>query len=217
MHVARRHDSAHKHVTGLAEYIDDMPEPAGTLHGCLGLATEAHADIVSMDLEAVRAAPGVVAVLTAADVPGVNDISPTGRHDEPVLAEGRVEFHGQPIFAVIAKTREAARRACALAAVEYRPRAAFIDVVKAMEAGYPMVTDPLDAEARRRGRRRSGRRRAASRARCASAGRTISTSKARSPWRSPARTRKSPSGRRRSTRARSSTWSPTPSAWRPMP
>ena len=143
VHVARQHDSAHKHVTGLAEYIDDMPEPAGTLHGCLGLATQAHAEIVAMNLDAVRAAPGVVAVLTAADVPGVNDISPTGRHDEPVLADGRVDFHGQPIFAVIARTREIARRACALARVEYRPRAAVTDVVEAMEAGYPMVTEPL--------------------------------------------------------------------------
>jgi xanthine dehydrogenase large subunit len=84
----RRHDSAHKHVTGEAVYIDDMPEPAGTLHGCLGLSTMAHGAIVAMDLSAVRAAPGVVDVLIAGDIPGVNDISPSGRHDEPVLAEG---------------------------------------------------------------------------------------------------------------------------------
>ena len=61
----------------------------------------------SIDLSAVRAAPGVVDVLTASDVPGENDISPTGRHDEPVLADGKVEFFGQPIFCVIAETREA--------------------------------------------------------------------------------------------------------------
>ena len=71
--------------SGQAVYIDDMPEPAGTLHGCLGLATVAHGAITSIDLSAVRAAPGVVDVLTARDVPGENDISPTGRHDEPVL------------------------------------------------------------------------------------------------------------------------------------
>ncbi|MGN6550372.1 MAG: xanthine dehydrogenase molybdopterin binding subunit [Pararhizobium sp.] len=143
VHMARKHDSAHKHVTGLADYIDDMPEPAGTLHAALGLSTKAHAEIVAMDLDAVRAAPGVVAVLTADDVPGVNDISPTGRHDEPVLADGRVEFHGQPVFAVIATTRLAARRATRLAKIEYRERAAVTDVVAAMEANYPLVTDPL--------------------------------------------------------------------------
>ena len=50
MHVSLKHDSAHKHVTGQAEYIDDIPEPAGTLHGGLGLADRAHAQIVSIDL-----------------------------------------------------------------------------------------------------------------------------------------------------------------------
>ncbi|HUH49983.1 MAG TPA: xanthine dehydrogenase molybdopterin binding subunit, partial [Mycoplana sp.] len=101
MHAPFRHDSAHKHVAGTADYIDDMPEPEGTLHAALGMSDRAHAEIVSMDLSAVRAAPGVVWVMTGADVPGVNDISPSGRHDEPVLAEGKVEFHGQPVFAVI--------------------------------------------------------------------------------------------------------------------
>lgn len=124
----QRHDSAHKHVTGEAVYIDDMPEPAGTLHGCLGLSTVAHGMIRNLDLSGVRAAPGVVDVLTAKDVPGENDISPTGRHDEPVLAVGKVEFHGQPIFAVIARTREEARRACRLAVVEYEELPAVIDI-----------------------------------------------------------------------------------------
>ena len=119
VHTNTRHDSAHKHVTGQAVYIDDMPEPAGTLHGCLGLSTVPHGRIVAMDLSGVAAAPGVVAVLTGHDVPGENDISPTGRHDEPVLATDKVQFHGQPIFCVIATTREAARRACRLAKVEY--------------------------------------------------------------------------------------------------
>ena len=86
VHVEQRHDSAHKHVTGLAEYADDIPEPAGTLHAYLGLGDRAHAEIVAMDLEAVRAAPGVVGVLTAADITGQNDISPTGKHDDPVFA-----------------------------------------------------------------------------------------------------------------------------------
>lgn len=138
-----RHDSAHKHVTGEAVYIDDMPEPAGTLHGCLGLSGVAHGTIRSLDLDAVRAAPGVVAVLTAADVPGENDISPTGRDDEPVLASGKVEFLGQPIFAVIAETREAARRACKLAGVEYDELPFVTDIGDLDPLSDRLVTPPL--------------------------------------------------------------------------
>ncbi|MGN6771957.1 MAG: xanthine dehydrogenase molybdopterin binding subunit [Rhizobiaceae bacterium] len=143
VHTKQRHDSAHKHVTGTALYIDDMPEPAGTLHGCLGLSTATHATIRSMDLSAVRAAPGVVDVLTGKDVPGENDISPTGRHDEPVLADGKVQFHGQPIFCVIAKTREEARRACRLAKVEYDELPFITDVAEADPKKPKLVTDPL--------------------------------------------------------------------------
>ncbi|MGC4026793.1 MAG: xanthine dehydrogenase molybdopterin binding subunit [Mesorhizobium sp.] len=128
VHTDQRHDSAHKHVTGEAIYIDDMPEPRGTLHGCLGLSTVAHGKITKIDLSAVRTAPGVVDVLTAKDVPGVNDISPTGRHDEPVLAEGVVQFYGQPVFCVIAETREQARRACKLAKIEYEELPFVVDI-----------------------------------------------------------------------------------------
>ncbi|MGB5800600.1 MAG: xanthine dehydrogenase molybdopterin binding subunit, partial [Mesorhizobium sp.] len=98
------HDSAHKHVSGTAIYIDDLPEPAGTLHLGLGLSTVAHGRLTSMDLSAVRAAPGVIDVLTAKDIPGENDISPSGMHDDPILADGEVLFHGQPVFAVLART-----------------------------------------------------------------------------------------------------------------
>ncbi len=138
-----RHDSAHKHVTGKAVYIDDMAEPAGTLHGCLGLSTIAHGRIVSLDLSKVRAAPGVVAVLSAEDVPGVNDISPTGRNDEPILADGKVEFHGQPIFAVIARTREEARRACRQAIVEYEELPFVTDIGGLDARSGRMVSEPL--------------------------------------------------------------------------
>ncbi|MCO6391854.1 xanthine dehydrogenase molybdopterin binding subunit [Aliihoeflea aestuarii] len=139
----QRHDSAHKHVTGSAVYIDDFPEPAGLLHGCLGLSAIANGRIVSMDLSAVQVASGVVAVLTASDVPGVNDISPTGRHDEPILAEGEVLFHGQPVFAVIAQTREAARRACKLAKIEYEERPFVTDIGDLDAEADKLVTPPL--------------------------------------------------------------------------
>ena len=139
----QRHDSAHKHVTGTAVYIDDMPEPAGLLHGCLGLSTVTHGRIKSMDLSAVRSAPGVVDVLTAEDIPGENDISPTGRHDEPVLADGVVQFFGQPIFCVIARTREEARRATRFAKVEYEELPFILDVANLDPENDKLVAPPL--------------------------------------------------------------------------
>jgi xanthine dehydrogenase large subunit len=139
----QRHDSAHKHVTGTAVYIDDMPEPAGLLHGCLGLSTVTHGRIRKMDLSGVRSAPGVVDVLTAKDIPGENDISPTGRHDEPVLADGVVQFFGQPIFCVIARTREEARRATRFAKVEYDELPFVVDVAGLDPEKGKLVTPPL--------------------------------------------------------------------------
>ncbi|WP_245409954.1 xanthine dehydrogenase molybdopterin binding subunit [Pararhizobium haloflavum] len=143
VHRRQQHDSAHKHVTGTAEYIDDLTEPFGTLHAYLGLSERAHADIVSIDLDAVQRQPGVVAVLTAKDIPGENDVSPVGRHDDPVFASKRVEFHGQPIFAVVAETREAARRAARKAEISYSELAHVTDVVEADKAGLPMVFPPM--------------------------------------------------------------------------
>ncbi|MDM9628921.1 xanthine dehydrogenase molybdopterin binding subunit [Rhizobium sp. S152] len=143
MHGSLKHDSAHKHVTGTADYIDDLPEPAGLLHGALGLSDRAHADILSMDLSEVAATPGVVCVLTGKDVPGVNDVSSNGSHDEPLLAETRVEFHQQPIFAVIAETRDIARRAARKAKIEYRDLPHWSDIDGAIENGSPLVITPM--------------------------------------------------------------------------
>ncbi len=142
-HSSIIHDSAIKHVTGRAEYTDDLNEPAGTLHAYLGLSTVAHGRITSLDLDAVRMAPGVHLVLTADDVPGENDISATGLHDEPLLARDLVQFHGQPIFAVIAETRDQARRACQLAQLDYAELPHATDVLAARDAGMGYVTKPL--------------------------------------------------------------------------
>ena len=146
VHPVRRHDSAEKHVTGRAEYCDDIAEPQGTLHAYLGTSTVAHGLIKSMDLEAVLAAPGVIGVLTADDVPGCNDISPTGQDDEPVFPVDKTEFHGQPLFAVIATSRDAARRATELAKIDYEVLPHALDPASAMDAGYPHVTAPLKLE-----------------------------------------------------------------------
>ena len=146
VHTDRIHDSAIKHVTGTADYTDDIPQPQGTLHAYLGVSKVAHATLNAIDLSAVRTAPGVVGVLTAADVPGCNDISPTGQNDEPVFPTDKIEFHGQPLFAVIADTRDAARRAAELAQVDCTVLPHALDVNAAQEAGYPHVTAPLKLE-----------------------------------------------------------------------
>ncbi|WP_127115842.1 xanthine dehydrogenase molybdopterin binding subunit [Shimia sediminis] len=146
VHQDLKHDSAIKQVQGRAEYTDDIAEPAGTLHAYLGASNVAHAKIRGMDLSRVRSAPGVVDVLTADDIPGVNDVSPTGKHDEPVFPTEKVEFHGQPLFAVIAETRDAARRAAELAEMDYDILPHALDPVSAHEAGMPLVTDPLKLE-----------------------------------------------------------------------
>ncbi|UOA29003.1 xanthine dehydrogenase molybdopterin binding subunit [Pseudosulfitobacter sp. DSM 107133] len=146
VHTDRIHDSAIKHVTGTADYTDDIPQPQGTLHAYLGVSNVAHATLNALDLSAVRSAPGVVGVLTAADVPGCNDISPTGLNDEPVFPTDRIEFHGQPLFAVIAETRDAARRAAELAQVDCTVLPHALDPIAAQDAGYPHVTAPLKLE-----------------------------------------------------------------------
>ncbi len=116
--LALAHDSAALHVQGSAVYIDDMREPEGTLHVEPGYAPkDVRGKITSLELDVVRAVPGVVAVLTVKDIPGVNDCSP-GPGDDPIFAEGLIEFHGQVIFAVVAETREIARRAARLAKIE---------------------------------------------------------------------------------------------------
>ncbi|WFR94271.1 xanthine dehydrogenase molybdopterin binding subunit [Rhizobium tumorigenes] len=143
MHASLKHDSAHKHVTGAADYIDDIPEPANLLHGALGLSDRAHAEIEGIDLSAVAAVPGVIWVMTGADVPGINDVSSNGKHDEPLLAETKVEFHGQPIFAVIATTREIARRAARLAKIDYRDLPHWSDIDGALANGGPVVYEPM--------------------------------------------------------------------------
>jgi xanthine dehydrogenase large subunit len=143
VHLDQRHDSAHKHVSGKADYIDDMPEPAGLLHAALGMTDRAHAKIHNMDLSAVSAYPGVVAVLTAKDMPASNDISSAHKHDEPVLTADIVEFHGQAAFAVIAETRAAARQAARLARIDYENLPHVTTVAEAKAAGSKLVTEPL--------------------------------------------------------------------------
>ena len=112
------HDSAHLHVSGEALYTDDIPEIRGTLHAAIGTSERAHARLKTVDLARVAGAPGVVAVITAKDIPGKNDYGPVVA-DDPIFATALVQYHGQSLFAVAAHSVEAARRAARLGVIEY--------------------------------------------------------------------------------------------------
>lgn len=133
--ISRTHESAELHVAGEATYIDDIPELAGTLHCALGLAPVANGRLTGMALDTLRVLPGVVAVLSAADIPGSNDCGSIV-HDDPILCSGDIRYLGQPVFAVIAETRDIARRVAAKAK----------DVL-VIEAAPPVLT-PQDAHAK---------------------------------------------------------------------
>jgi xanthine dehydrogenase large subunit len=130
------HESAHLHVSGAAPYTDDLPEPAGTLHAALGLSPVAYGKLLGVDVDVIRRQPGVVAVLTAADIAGENNCGPL-QHDDPILADGELRYVGQPVFAVIATHRELARRAASLArqAIRAEPLPAVLTALEAHAAG----------------------------------------------------------------------------------
>ena len=128
------HESAHLHVSGEARYADDIPLPATTLHGAFGTSSVAHGRIRAMDLSAVAAAPGVLAVCTARDIPGANNCAPV-IDDDPIFADGVVQYAGQAIFLAAADSHDAARRAARRARIDYEPLPAILGIREAIAAG----------------------------------------------------------------------------------
>ncbi len=101
----RPHDSASKHVSGHAIYTDDIKEPYGTLHGAIGCSKKAHAIIKKIDLSEVWKSEGVISIIGHNDVPGRNDVGPVFDGD-PIFPSKKVEYYGQPLFAVAATSTE---------------------------------------------------------------------------------------------------------------
>ncbi|MBT6122333.1 MAG: xanthine dehydrogenase molybdopterin binding subunit, partial [Candidatus Puniceispirillum sp.] len=132
IHKAVRHDSAHKHVSGCAHYTDDLPVPQGTLEVLIAQSPHAHARIISMDLSAVASAAGVVTVMSAQNVPGVNDCSPVAG-DDPIFADDVVSYVGQSVFAVAAVDMASARAAIDLAKIKYEVLPAILTIDEAMQ------------------------------------------------------------------------------------
>lgn len=113
------HESAAGHVTGQALYTDDLlSRYPDLLHAWPVLAPHPHAELVSLDASGASEVPGVVTVLTAADVPGVGDTGPA-RHDEPLFPR-EIQYHHQPVAWVLGRTLEAARLGADHVAAEYR-------------------------------------------------------------------------------------------------
>jgi xanthine dehydrogenase large subunit len=131
--VSKAHESARLHVLGQADYTDDIAEVRGTLHAALGLSSKAHAKILAIDLDAVRASRGVVAVYSAQDIPGTNDCGPI-IHDDPILADGLVQYVGQPVFVVVADSHDNARRAAKKGVVTYEELPAILTPQAARKA-----------------------------------------------------------------------------------
>ena len=118
VNTAQPHDSARKHVAGAALYVDDIPEPPGMLHAALVLSPVAHGRLCGFDTSRALRAPGVVSVITAADIPGKNDIAPIAAN-EPLFAADVVQYAGQPVAAIAADTRDQALAAVKLVTVNH--------------------------------------------------------------------------------------------------
>jgi xanthine dehydrogenase large subunit len=126
-----KHDSADKHVSGEAVYIDDRLEFPNQLHVYARLSDRAHARIVRIDTSACYNIPGVRLAITHEDIPGLKDIGPLLPGD-PLLAIDKVEFVGQPVLAVAARDLDSARRGAMAAVIEYEDLPPVLDVVEAL-------------------------------------------------------------------------------------
>ncbi len=125
------HESAHLHVTGEATFVDDIPQLDGTCHAALFLSEKASANIIDIDFSEVEQSAGVKAIFTADDIPGENNCGPI-IHDDPILADGRVDYIGQPIFMVVADSYLNARKAVKKGRVKYDILEPVLDVNEAM-------------------------------------------------------------------------------------
>ena len=126
----RPHESGIKHVSGRAYYTDDIPEPPGTLYGAIGWSKKAHAIIKKINLDEVIKSEGVIAIVTAKDIVGRNDVGPV--YDGDPIFPKKAEYYGQPLFAVAAKTTELARKATSKAKISYKTLKPIITIQAAL-------------------------------------------------------------------------------------
>ncbi len=126
------HDSASEHVAGRAHFVDDLLPHANQLHVAIGGSAIACGKLESINLEAVRSAPGVVDVLSFEDLPALTDLGPVFPGD-PLLVEHNVEYMGQAIFAVAATSMRLAQQAVKSAEIVYTESQPILDLQEAID------------------------------------------------------------------------------------
>ncbi len=126
------HESAEKHVTGLAKYTDDIIEPKETLHAAIGWSKISKGRIINLDLRDVTTSEGVIGIVTEKDIPGINDVGPVFKGDY-IFTSKKIEYFGQPIFAVAATTIELARKAVLKAKIKYKKEKPIITIKDALK------------------------------------------------------------------------------------
>lgn len=147
--VTRKED--HRLVTGRGRFTDDL-QPEGCLYAAFVRSPHAHAEIRSVDLSAARQVPGVLAVLTIDDLDAAGigslpcmtvynnrDGTPMAQPERPVLARGRVRFVGDPVVAVIAVSRHAARDGAEAVQIDYEPLPAVVELARAFDPDAPQI------------------------------------------------------------------------------
>lgn len=134
-------------VVGTVPFVLDHHVP-GMVHGKAVRSTQPHARLVGVDVDRARRAPGVIAVVTGADLVADDGIDPyfgAARADQPALAIGKVRHQGEPVAVVVAATPAQASAAADLVTVEYAPLPHVVDPVEAMQPGAPVIHDAWPA------------------------------------------------------------------------
>ena len=146
--IKRRDDP--RLIQGLAHYVDDF-NPHGTLHMALVRSPYGKANIRSVDISRAKAADGVVAVYTHEETKGIGPVPVGGLvpdakvPNQPILADKQALFAGEPVVAVVAKTRYGARDAAELVEIDYEPLDAVVDLEAALEPGSPKVHEAYES------------------------------------------------------------------------
>ncbi len=131
LHQSLAHESGLRHTSGEAKYIDDFPAPAGMLVAQVVTSPVAHGKLRSLDVSAALKVPGVVAVFSAKDIPGINDVGPV-IHDEELFAHDTVRFLGQSIAVVVGESYAACRAGVAAVKLEIEPLTPIVTIEDAI-------------------------------------------------------------------------------------
>ena len=126
------HESAVKHVTGKAIYTDDISEPKNLLHAVIGYSNCSKGVIKKIDYKDVLSSEGVVDIITEKDIEGINDVGPIFKGDK-IFTSKNIEYYGQPIFVVIAKTNNLAKKAALKVKIDLKISKPIVSIEEALK------------------------------------------------------------------------------------